>query len=371
MNIKSRGLVFTIGAALSIACGSTMASEVSIPNTFVADTPAKAEDVNANFTAIKNAVDDNNANTVSNTTAIGNASSGLTKGVNDNAAAIGNNSSAIGANSAAISANTAAIGDASSGLTKATNDNAAGISTLDNAINAPSTGLDARTTALESSHSCPGDMVQIGQTCVDKYEASVWDAIDGGSSANSSACSENGSDCKDVIYAQSRVGVLPAVSFTWFQAQVACHNSGKRLITNAEWQIAALGTVDPGTTGDGVSACNISSGAAVNTGSAGSNCASAWGVYDMIGNVQEFTADWMAGTGTATNIGSNTALYGNDGAIRLLPAVNQGNGANFPAAIIRGGRFDLGASAGVFYVETNVSPSGSYNNTGFRCAMDL
>ncbi|NVJ58814.1 MAG: hypothetical protein HWE27_00410 [Gammaproteobacteria bacterium] len=47
----------------SILIGSTMlsAGELSVPNTFTAGTPARASEVNANFTAAETAVNDNNA----------------------------------------------------------------------------------------------------------------------------------------------------------------------------------------------------------------------------------------------------------------------------------------------------------------------
>ncbi len=45
------------------AGSSTWAGSVTIPNTFVAGTTARASEVNANFTAVKTAVDDNDAKT--------------------------------------------------------------------------------------------------------------------------------------------------------------------------------------------------------------------------------------------------------------------------------------------------------------------
>jgi hypothetical protein len=46
-----------IGSSVAVAYAGT----VTLPNTFTAGTPAVADQVNANFTAVKNAVDDNNA----------------------------------------------------------------------------------------------------------------------------------------------------------------------------------------------------------------------------------------------------------------------------------------------------------------------
>src|SRR5262249_43834089 len=49
------------------------------------------------------------------------------------------------------------------------------------------------------------------------------------------------------VYALSIPGVKPTACITWFQANQACLLSGKRLLTNREWQGAATGTPDPGT----------------------------------------------------------------------------------------------------------------------------
>lgn len=54
-------LVLFSSLILLTAFSSTHAGEVTIPNTFTADTPAIAAEVNANFTAVKTAVDDNDS----------------------------------------------------------------------------------------------------------------------------------------------------------------------------------------------------------------------------------------------------------------------------------------------------------------------
>ena len=59
-------------------------------------------------------------------------------------------------------------------------------------------------------------------------------------------CADNGQNCADDIFAVSLAGVTPSARITWFQAQAACANAGKRLPTNAEWQVAVAGTPDPG-----------------------------------------------------------------------------------------------------------------------------
>ena len=63
-----------------------------------------------------------------------------------------------------------------------------------------------------------GQMVKVGPTCIDKYEASLWTAPNGGtqlidSAAIIAACPHNGqpdgaADCED-FYARSVAGVVP------------------------------------------------------------------------------------------------------------------------------------------------------------------
>jgi hypothetical protein len=105
-------------------------------------------------------------------------------------------------------------------------------------------------------------------------------------------CTDSGQNCANDIYV-SLPGVTPSASVTWFQAQEACANAGKRLPTNAEWQVGANGTPDPGEFGDnGTTDCNSSTLAVAPTGSR-SSCVSARGAFDMVGNLAEWVADWV------------------------------------------------------------------------------
>jgi len=245
----------------------------------------------------------------------------------------------------------------------------------------------------------PNDvMVKVGPICVDKYEASVWSQPSGqgvqypqSNPRFPSTFPEDG-NWIDPLYAASKPGVSPATFITWFQAQQACMLSGKRLLTNAEWQMAAAGTPDPGVNGSGLATCNTNTTGVLETGkSVGSKvaCVSKVGVFDMVGNVGEWVADWIQGPG-GVSLGSvvpnwdpNTHSvaspgYGNDYIGHVNDAFHNnapqtGGGANaainpFPAALYRGGMWSSGEGGGVFMLVAQDSPSSMNNALGFRCA---
>lgn len=201
------------------------------------------------------------------------------------------------------------------------------------------------------------EMVRVGSLCVDQYEASLWDAPQGGTllPAGDAHCSKNGTDC-DNIFARSEPNRLPMHNLTWLQAQQACANVGKRLPTNAEWQMAAAGTPDDVDS----NVCNFSNVALRNTG-ANMLCASRWNVIDMVGNVAEYVADWLPTTqapGTYPLVATNDLnQYGVD------PA-RQG-----PYLIARGGRWtDLGMAGPLSNDAVGaVGIVSGQPNYGFRC----
>jgi formylglycine-generating enzyme required for sulfatase activity len=179
-------------------------------------------------------------------------------------------------------------------------------------------------------------------------------------------CSPNGNDCTD-IYAVSIPGVTPSAVITWFQAQQACGNAGKRLLRNGEWQQAAAGTPDLGTD-NGTSDCNVASViTAVPTGSR-SGCVSRWGVFDMVGNVDEWVEDWLQDNRDVDGGSTSTPTYGNDGIFGIDEAPSDTD--RFPTALLRGGSFFGGDFAGVFALAAGIAPSNVITTppfVGFRC----
>lgn len=89
-------------------------------------------------------------------------------------------------------------------------------------------------------------MVRVGPLCVDKYRASIYTTTASGGTALAdlstvTTCNADGTDNAGAcnIVAQS-VNTTPidGSKITWAQAQRACTNAGKRLLTPGEWMAA-------------------------------------------------------------------------------------------------------------------------------------
>jgi len=112
--------------------------------------------------------------------------------------------------------------------------------------------------------SCPPDMVKVDNFCIDRYEF------------------------------PNRKGAMPRTMINWYQAQAECAKLGKRLCTEDEWIRACDGSPGGGklrrySYGDTfvLENCNVQNTHAVPSGTF-TKCRSAWGAYDMVGNVYEW-----------------------------------------------------------------------------------
>ncbi len=216
--------------------------------------------------------------------------------------------------------------------------------------------------ASAASADCGDDAVMVADVCVDKYEASVWSTPPGGAPGTQLStypCAANGQDCGGKLYARSVAGVAPARNISWFQALAACANVGKRLLTNAEWQMAVAGTPNSGADDDHSTDCNTNTPFPPAPAGSRSQCTSAFGAYDMVGNVWEWVADWVPR--------SEVSCPGwggfSDDAMCLTGAATQVEG---PGALYRGGDFSSGSAAGALSISGQLEPW-QMENVGFRC----
>jgi formylglycine-generating enzyme required for sulfatase activity len=240
----------------------------------------------------------------------------------------------------------------------------------------------------QAARPCGPDSVPAGSVCLDRYEDSVWrvpnptttnallvakiqlgtasrdDLTAAGATQLGTAgddyapCTANGQNCADDIYAVSLPAVIPAANISWFQAQEACANSAKRLPTSAEWQIGASGTPDAGPD-NGTTNCNSNTMAVTLTG-ARKDCESARGAFDMVGNLDEWVAEWVPLSTACSTWGALS-----DDFMCLFGASTSSVG---PGALLRGGDFRSHTAAGPLAVVGSGGPFNSRPFIGFRCA---
>lgn len=226
---------------------------------------------------------------------------------------------------------------------------------------------------------------------MDRYEASVWSEPGGTGTQYGTNGGAGGDDYPDtfpdngqivnlpgdLLYAVSRKGVVPSVMMTWFQANLACLASGKRLPSGPEWLLAATGTSDPGVSDGAKGSCTTSGGGRRKTGApdVGIACVSVWGAEDLIGNVWEWTAEWFAAPSSVSpsvSVAWPTASYNSDAVWHVASTAfvsGVGYVSGVPAAAVRGGNSYDGTTAGTFSLQVDTAPSAVSGTVGFRCVV--
>ncbi len=206
----------------------------------------------------------------------------------------------------------------------------------------------------------PMHKVCLSSFAIDKYEVTnaQFQASQGNNPhANDGTCYVfNGTNWEQRILPSSfRGDQQPVVCVDWNQAKSYCESQGKRLPTEAEWEYAVrAGSATEwyfGNDEDSLDAIAWYNGNSGNqTHPVGQKQPNAWGLYDMSGNVWEWTSDWYG-----------DAYYGQS------PSQDPQGPSSGSDRVYRGGSWTSFPSKLLSATRLYFEPSYPGYNLGFRC----
>ena len=206
----------------------------------------------------------------------------------------------------------------------------------------------------------PAHLLYLPGYYMDKYEVTNEDyAV----CVNEGVCTEpqeTSSSTREDYYTNPTYAKFPVVNVTWEQAEQYCEFVEKRLPTEAEWERAAKGIEDNRRYPWGNSTpknTNLNTSIVPNdTERVGSyyQGASIYGIYDMLGNVAEWTSDWYA-----------EDYYDN-------APVNDPQGPDTGTEkVVRGTAYGMNINEQHLVKRTGMDPESYSSSVGFRCAVGV
>ncbi|MEM9336475.1 MAG: SUMF1/EgtB/PvdO family nonheme iron enzyme [Patescibacteria group bacterium] len=209
--------------------------------------------------------------------------------------------------------------------------------------------------------------------CFDQYESSPGSACPQRDSRNEQLSRQNIDEvsCEPVSEAEA----MPWRFVSQTQAEQLCARVGKRLPSSEEWYRTALGLTEQ-------SDCVVDSGSNPEMTGTG-RCSSQSGVYDLVGNVWEWTNETVREGVVREEITlpepgfvAMVDQYGVVASTSPTPVPEFGDDYAWVnregvRGVLRGGFYGAGSDAGIFSQNYSVAPTLKTNGIGFRCVQDI